>query len=150
MAKIIIILVIALSFEAIGVVLLRKGLEQVDKQMSLVQKPFFSRVLHAIGLGIRKWTIVLGIALEATFFAGLLYLLSQRDVSVVWPLTALGFVITTFSAKVFLHENVPGLRWGGVCLIVLGAAFITWSEQRSKPAETPTPQNAISAQPGSH
>ena len=149
MAKIILILIVALSLEAVGVVLLRKGLEQVDKQMSLVQKPFFPRVAHAIGLGIRKWTSFVGIVFEAAFFAGLLYLLSQQDVSVVWPLTALGFVITTFSAKVFLHENVPALRWGGVCLIVLGAAFITWSEQRSKSAEAQNPP-PVSAESGAH
>ena len=40
----------------------------------------------------------LGVALEAAFFVCLLVLLSRSDVSFVWPLTAIGFVLTTVSA----------------------------------------------------
>lgn len=47
--------------------------------------------------------------------------------SFIWPLTALGFVITTFAARYILHEQVTTLRWTGVALIVLGAALITLS-----------------------
>jgi len=50
-------------------------------------------------------------------------------VSFVWPLTALGFVLTTIAAKCWLHEEVSLLRWGGVLLIVLGAGLITYSEK---------------------
>jgi drug/metabolite transporter (DMT)-like permease len=140
MTKILLILIVALCLEAVGVVLLRNGLKKVDEQMSQVQKPFLARTLHSIRLGVKQWTVVLGVVFEAVFFAALLYLLSQRDVSVIWPLTALGFVVTTFAAKIYLHEHVPGLRWAGVCLIVLGAALITWSEQmKGKAPELPPP-----------
>ena len=60
---------------------------------------------------------------------------SRGDVSFVWPLTSLGFVLTTLAAKLVLHEEVSLLRWFGVCLIVLGAGVITYTEkQKSKPA----------------
>jgi drug/metabolite transporter (DMT)-like permease len=80
--------------------------------------------------------LLTGIALEALFFGILLVLLSRTDVSFVWPLTALGFVLTTLSAKYFLHEDVSGVRWAGVLLIVVGAGLITWSE-KSKSQVTP-------------
>ena len=64
---------------------------------------------------------------EAIFFGFLLYMLSQKDVSIVWPLTALGFIITSLAARIFLKEEISSVRWAGICLIVLGAGLVTWS-----------------------
>ncbi len=60
-------------------------------------------------------------------------MLKNWDVSLVWPLTSLGFVITTLAAKYLRHEEVTGLRWSGVLLIMMGAALVAWSE-KVKPA----------------
>ena len=82
--------------------------------------------------------MLLGVALEAVFFGALLYLLSQRDISLIWPLTALGLVITTLAAKLILQEEVSAVRWAGMILIVIGAAFISYSEHaKEKPASPP-------------
>ena len=43
--------------------------------------------------------MLLGILFEACFFGVLLYLLSQKDVSLIWPLTSLGFLITALAAR---------------------------------------------------
>ncbi len=137
MSKLIFILLTALMFEAVGVVFLSKGLKQIG-ELRQVSVPEIARL---ISRGLTNPNILLGVMFEAIFFAGLLYLLSKRDVSVVWPLTALGFVVTTIAAKLFLHEHVSSLRWAGVSLIVLGAALITLSD-RAKPAVAqpePTP-----------
>ena len=130
MSKFIAVLIVALMFEAIGVIGLRKGLQQVGEP-SRISLPEIGRLLVR---GVTNRYIIGGIALEAIFFAGLLYLLSQKDVSVVWPLTALGFVVTTLAARFFLKENVGVERWAGILLIVTGAALITWSEQKKKQA----------------
>jgi drug/metabolite transporter (DMT)-like permease len=58
----------------------------------------------------------------------LMLLLRQHDVSLIWPLTSLGFVLTTLAARFIRHEEVPSLRWAGVALIVLGAGLVGWSE----------------------
>jgi drug/metabolite transporter (DMT)-like permease len=47
-------------------------------------------------------------------------------------LTALGFVFTTLAAKIISHEDVSGLRWTGVILIVIGALLVGWSEKQKK------------------
>jgi len=53
-------------------------------------------------------------------------------VSVIRPLTLLGFVITAVAAKFILHEQVSGLRWAGVALIVIGASLVSYSEKTKK------------------
>ena len=59
-------------------------------------------------------------------------MLSQKDVSIVWPLTALGFIITSLAARIFLKEEISSVRWAGICLIVLGAGLVTWSAKQKE------------------
>lgn len=133
MTKILFILIIALTVEAVGVVFLSKGLKQIGEVPSLTVR----EIGRIIGKGATNPSILLGVALETAFFGALLYLLSQRDVSLIWPLTSLGFVITAMSAKFILKEEITAWRWAGVALIVLGAALVSHSEKaKPKPAET--------------
>ena len=131
MTKIWIVLIIAFVFEAFGVIVLKKGLDVIGPRytersgtMSTVKN-----TLLLVGDWFTNKHIILGVALEAAFFVMLQYLLGQRDVSFIWPLTALTFVTTTLAAKFILHEQVSLGRWLGVALIMIGAAFITWSEK---------------------
>lgn len=125
MPKYICILLIALVFEAVGVVFLSKGLKEIGE----VSRISTTEIVSLIGRGARNPSLILGVLFEAIFFGALLYLLSQRDVSLIWPLTSLGFVITAIAAKVFLNEQVSWVRWSGVLLIVVGAGLVTWSEK---------------------
>jgi drug/metabolite transporter (DMT)-like permease len=138
MAKLVIILLIGLIMEAIGVVLLSKGLKQIGEVRTIT----VSEVMRLVGRGATNKNILGGVAFEAAFFGTLLYLMSRGDVSVVWPLTSLGFVLTTLAAKLILHENVSMLRWGGVLLIVAGAALITYSSKLEQPSSPKTEINS--------
>lgn len=132
MTKILTILIFALVVEAVGVVFLSKGLKQIGK----VQSISAHEIGRIIARGATNGSILFGIALEAAFFGALIYLLSQRDVSLIWPLTSLGFVITAIAAKWILKEEVTAMRWAGVALIVLGASLVSYSERaKSKPAQ---------------
>ncbi len=135
MTKFLVILLVGLLFEAVGVVFLSKGL----KQIGTVQKISWTEVSRVVRQGVTNHNIGLGVFFEALFFISLLVLLSNADVSFVWPLTSLSFVLTAFAAKIFLNEHVSGLRWTGVILIMGGAALITWSE-KNKERETNAPQ----------
>jgi drug/metabolite transporter (DMT)-like permease len=135
MTKIWIVLIIAFLFEAFGVIVLKKGLDVIGPRYT-ERRATVSAVKNILLL-VRDWFtnkhIILGVALEAAFFVMLQYLLGQRDVSFIWPLTALTFVTTTLAAKFILHEQVSLARWLGVALIMVGAAFITWSEKENDP-----------------
>jgi drug/metabolite transporter (DMT)-like permease len=125
MVKLLTILIIGLIFESAGVVLLKKGMAQIG-DVRAISTAEIARVVKA---GITNSQILLGVLFEFLFFISLLVLMNKSDISFLWPLTGLSFVFATFAAIVFLDERVSGMRWAGVCLIVLGAALISYSEQ---------------------
>jgi drug/metabolite transporter (DMT)-like permease len=134
--KFILILLIALVFEAIGVVFLSGGLNQIGEPKTINA----AEIISLIKRGATNKNILTGVFFEAIFFGFLLYMLSQKDVSVVWPLTALGFIITSLAARIFLNEEISSVRWAGICLIVLGAGLVTWStKQKDREAEEQSP-----------
>ena len=128
MSKLLLILLIGLVFEATGVVLLKKGINQIGQMKSMAP----GKVFRIIKSGITNPTILGGVFFEALFFASLLLLMSRSDISFLWPLTALSFVMTTFAALLFLGEKVSSVRWAGVVFIVIGAALISYSEHVKK------------------
>jgi threonine/homoserine efflux transporter RhtA len=132
MVKLLLILLVGLVFESAGIVLLKKGVDQVG------ELKIFSacEVLRVLKFGITNPQILLGIFFQALFFGCLLYLMSKSDISFLWPLTALSLVFATVAAMIFLHETVTPIRWAGVILIMAGAALISYSEH-SKPKPTP-------------
>ncbi len=143
MTKVISILLIALVLEAVGVVLLSAGLKEIGEMQTMSAQ----EVGRIVRRGLTNSKLLCGVLLEAIFFLLLLVLLKQRDASLIWPLTSLGFVLTAFFAKFILNEHVPGTRWVGVALIVLGAGLVSWSE-KTKPQRIPGPTVPASTAPG--
>ena len=117
MTKLLLVLLIGLVFESTGVVLLKKGMNQIGdvKQISAAE------VARVVRSGATNANILLGVFFEALFFACLLILMSKSEISFLWPLTGLSFVFATFAAILFLDERVSAIRWIGVVLIVIGA-----------------------------
>ena len=133
MLKLILILFGGLVCESVGLVLLKKGINQIGDVNGYTSAEIF----RVVKTGLASQTIWFGIFFEALFFFGLLFLLAKCDVSFLWPLTELSFVFSTFAAMWFLGENVSWPRWVGVVLIVLGAGFISFSEHaKAKPTTT--------------
>lgn len=145
MTKLVLFLLCALVLEAIGVVLLSKGLKQIGELQSYTA----GEIGRLIGRGATNPSILLGTALETAFFVMLLVLLKRNDVSLIWPLTSLGFVLTALTAKFIIHETVSPLRWAGVVLIVIGAGLVAWSEKaKERAAQQAEAANVSAALPG--
>ena len=121
-----VILMVGLVFESTGVVLLKKGMTQIGE----VRTVSAGEVVRILKAGVTNSQVLLGVFFEALFFACLLILMSKSEISFLWPLTGLSFVFATFAAIWFLHERVSGVRWAGVILIMIGAALISYSEQK--------------------
>lgn len=138
MVRILIILVVAFIIEALGVIEIKKGVDEIvhlykqrEQHTSMIKN-----VVKMVGNAFVNKHFLFGLFLETLFFIGLLYLLGQKDVSFIWPLTSLSFVMTTLAARFLLKEDVSTVRWAGVALIVLGAALISYSEH-SKEKHSP-------------
>jgi len=145
MLKFLIILLIGLSFESIGVVMLKKGMGKIGD----VKEISVSEVARVVRAGATNPSILLGVFFEALFFATLLILMSRSDISLLWPLTGLSFVFATIAAIIFLGEKVSPMRWVGVALIVVGAIVISYSEkanERTKGPMAPSTATTPSAQ----
>lgn len=52
-------------------------------------------------------------------------LLSIADLSVVLPLTAVGYILSTLLGSVFLGEHVSLQHWMGTALVFLGVALVS-------------------------
>jgi drug/metabolite transporter (DMT)-like permease len=137
MAKLLLILLIGLVFEAVGVVLLKKGITQIGE----VKQVCAAEIIRVVKAGVTSPTILLGVFFEALFFVCLLILLAESDISFLWPLTGLSFVMATLAAMSFLGEKVSGIRWAGVVFIMIGAGLISYSEH-AKPKPAP-PSSAV-------
>ena len=144
MAKLIFILLVALVLESAGVVFLSAGL----KQIRVSHEFSVGEMARVVRQGLANPNVLLGILLETIYFVFLLVLLQQHDVSLIWPLTALGFVLTALSAKFLLREEVSLARWSGVILIMIGAGLVSWSEKQKEraPQFPPTAGSGVSRQ----
>ena len=70
-----------------------------------------------------KW-VLLGLVLYAGSMVLWLGALSTLDVSFMYPLLSLGYVITAILAFVFLKETITMERWCGIFLVVAGCFLI--------------------------
>jgi drug/metabolite transporter (DMT)-like permease len=139
MVRLLIILLFGLACESTGVILLKKGMTHIGD----IQGYNAAEMLRVFKAGATSPQILLGVAFEAVFFGCLLLLMAKSEISFLWPLTALSFVFATFAAMIFLGESVSWIRWLGVIFIMIGAAFISYSEHaREKPAP-PASQSSV-------
>lgn len=68
--------------------------------------------------------VIAGIAMQIVWLLLRMSLLSIADLTFVLPVTAAGYVVSTFLGKVVLHETVSMERWIGVILITIGTAVV--------------------------
>lgn len=139
MIKLLSILLIGLVFESTGIVFLKKGMNQIGE----VNVAGVGEAIQLLKVGITNHQIILGVFFQALFFACLLFLMSKSDISFLWPLTSLTFIFSTLAAKWFLGETVSSVRWVGIVFILIGAAFISYSEHAKKPAAPASAATAV-------
>lgn len=69
--------------------------------------------------------IVLGILANAVSFVTFMALLSLVDLSFAVPVTAIGYILRTVLAKIYLKEYVSPKRWAGAVLVSIGVLLIS-------------------------
>lgn len=81
--------------------------------------------------------VAVGVLMQIGWLLLRMSLLSVADLTYVLPVTAAGYVISTFLGRVVLHEQVSVARWVGAILISAGAALVVSTPRlTSAPART--------------
>ncbi len=111
------LLLIAIVLSTFGEVLLKVGVNRIGT------------ITLAPGTLIRaflQWQVLVGFAL---LFGGSLFwlaVLSRVNLSIAYPLLAIGYILTTIWALVFLKEPVPASRWLGIGAICSGIVLVLY------------------------
>ncbi len=71
--------------------------------------------------------VLLGMFLYSGGSIGYLYLLQHYDLSLIYPMVALGYALTTLLSRLLFLEQVRLIRWLGVGIIVLGVVCVGFS-----------------------
>ncbi|AMQ19450.1 SMR family transporter [Thermococcus peptonophilus] len=102
---------------AFAQVLFKMGLSNMEGKINVFTPEGFLRALFT------KYILVGAVLYALAFFLWLLAL-SKLDLSLIYPLLSLGYIVTTFLSAVVLGERVNPSRWIGVVLIVIGVALV--------------------------
>ena len=121
MLKTTVLVLIAAMIGGTGHVLLSKGMKTVG---DLTEAPA-AILAGMIGRAVSNPWLLLGVALQATFFFMYLTLLSRANVSQVLPMTAVDYIVVALLAQLLLAEVVTPARWAGIAFIVLGVALVS-------------------------
>jgi drug/metabolite transporter (DMT)-like permease len=68
-----------------------------------------------------------GLAIYAAGTSLWIYAVSQRNISFLYPLTALTYVIVALGGKFMLEELIPPGRWLGIGVVMIGVALLQFS-----------------------
>jgi len=99
-------------------VLLKKGVVMLD-----FKQPIFSLFISVI----TNWYIFGGAAIFVLSLTLWIYLLSQFDLSFLYPMSSLAFVVAALGGWMFLSETISFSRGLGIALIMMGVMCIAKS-----------------------
>jgi len=121
MLKTMVLILLAVLIGGTGHVLLSKGMKTVGDLTEAPASMLGAMTARALS---SPW-LLLGVALQATFFVMYLTLLSRANVSQVLPLTAIDYIVVALLARLLLAEPVTPARWAGIVLIAAGAVLVS-------------------------
>ncbi len=115
-----ILLVLSISLAVVGQLLMKHGMiifgsfplvQLPSKLIPMLLNPFVFFGLASFGLSAIFWLVVL----------------SRLDLSFVYPLVSIGYIVVALFSWIFFKENVTFVRWLGIVTICLGVYFISRS-----------------------
>ncbi len=115
-----ILVAICIIFGAVGQVLMKHGMSQVG-QIGNPGELFSASTISSI---FTNGYVIGGLLLYAT--ASFLWLgaLSTLNVSSMYPLLSLAYIVTAILGFIFLKEDITLLRWAGILTVIVGCFMI--------------------------
>lgn len=123
MIKIVILVFIAEILTAVGQILFKKTTNNLGSH-SFRRVDAHFRFLREVLTKPAIWTGFFSMALGLVVW---LIALAQSDLSIVFPLGSMQYIMILFLAHFFLGEKIDKMKLAGTILVVLGIVFITMS-----------------------
>lgn len=114
------LVMICITFGAVGQILMKGGMNQIG-EINDFEGFININMIFCIVTNVYIFVGLLLYAISAFLWLGAL---STLDVSYMYPLLSLAYVLTAILASVFLTENITLLRWVGIGLVVAGCFTI--------------------------
>ena len=115
-----ILLFVSISLAVVGQLLMKRGMqifgafpirELLLKVVPMILNPFVFFGLAVFGISAIFWLVVL----------------SRLDLSLVYPMVSIGYIVVALFSWLFLGETVSVLRWIGIFVICFGVILISRS-----------------------
>ena len=114
------LLFISISLAVAGQLLMKRGMqifgavsvrELAVKLIPMLTNPLVFLGLAAFGISAIFWLVVL----------------SRLDLSLVYPMVSIGYVVVAVVSMMYLGESVSLIRWLGIAIICVGVVLISRS-----------------------
>lgn len=118
MIDVVFLVFVCVILGSFGQVYMKMGLSKtggIELKELLTKKVLYTMLERHVFIGITLY-----------FISTLLWfvILSKAELSFVYPLIALGYIVTAFLAKHYFAESITPIRWFGILLIIFGASLI--------------------------
>ena len=117
------LVLICVVFGALGQISMKAGMRQVQRINDFSDLLNPSTIMHIFG----NYYVMGGLILYMISAFLWLGALSSLDVSFMYPLLSLGYIVTALFAFIYLGEIVTFSRWAGIALVVAGCVLIARS-----------------------
>jgi len=105
---------ISIIFGAFGALFLKKGSTHFHINLSI-------KGIVAI---LKNYVLIIGVVLYGFSTVFFIFALRLGELSVVYPISSLTYVIINLISVYFLKEKMNIYKWSGICLIILGVALV--------------------------
>jgi multidrug transporter EmrE-like cation transporter len=108
---------------AFGQIVWKQGMSRMDKITNVEE---LLKIKTIFNIFTNKY-IIFGIVLYGLAFILWLAAMSTLDISFMYPLLSLAYVVTAIFAVSFLGEVITFSRWAGIALVVIGCILVARS-----------------------
>jgi len=103
---------------ATGHIMIKAGLNGATSAAAVAS------IARRLGVYFSQPYVLLGLTIYGLGTAMWIFAVSKRDISYVFPITALNYVLVALSGKLLFAEVIPLKRWIGVVVVIIGVALM--------------------------
>lgn len=111
----------SILFAVVGHLLIKFGLNAVAKT-AVLNEGLVQRLLRYL----LQPAVLLGLGIYAIGTLLWVFAVSKREISYLFPLSAMNYVLVAIGGMVLFGEGIPSSRWVGIAVVVAGVVLMQW------------------------